>query len=72
MWAILKVFICNNIASVLYFHCFCFIFLFFGLDAHGILAPPPGIEPAPPALEGEVLATGPPGKSLKCFFLLSL
>ena len=24
----------------------------------------PGIEPAPPALEGEVLTTGPPGKSL--------
>ena len=46
--------------------------MFFGLDARGILAPPPGIEPAPPALEGEVLATGPPGKSLKCFFLLSL
>ena len=24
---------------------------------------PPGIEPAPPALEGEVLTAGPPGKS---------
>ena len=31
---------------------------------HGIFAPRPGIEPAPPALEGEVLTTGPPGKSL--------
>ena len=60
-----KVFICNNIASVLYFGVF-------GLDARRILAPPRGIEPVPPALEGEVLATGPPGKSLKCFFLLSL
>ena len=27
--------------------------------------PQPGIEPAPPALEGEVLTTGPPGKSLE-------
>ena len=26
-----------------------------------------GITPEPPALEGRVLATGPPGKSLKCF-----
>ena len=29
-----------------------------------ILAPQPGIEPTLPALEGEVLTTGPPGKSL--------
>ena len=28
-----------------------------------------GIEPAPPALEGEVLIPGPPGKSLYWFFL---
>ena len=28
-----------------------------------VLAPQPGIEPTPPALEGEVLATGLPGKS---------
>ena len=28
------------------------------------LAPLPGIEPVPSALEGEVLTTGPPGKSL--------
>ena len=27
------------------------------------LAPQPGIEPAPPALEGEVLTTGQPEKS---------
>ena len=39
------------------------MFWFFGLKACGILAPPPGIEPVPPALEGEVLTTGPPGKS---------
>ena len=29
----------------------------------GISAPQPGIEPALPALEGEVLTTGLPGKS---------
>ena len=38
---------------------------FLGHRAYGILAPRPGIEPAPPALEGEVLTTGPAGKSLK-------
>ena len=43
--------------------CFCFTFCFFGLEAHGILAPL-GIEPSPPALEGKVLTTGPLGKSL--------
>ena len=32
--------------------------------ACGILAPRPGIKPAPPTLEGEVFTTGPPGKSL--------
>ena len=40
------------------------MFWFFGREACGILAPRPGIEPAPPALEGEVSTTGPPGKSL--------
>ena len=51
--------------------CFCFISWFFGLEACGILAPQPGIEPThhPPALphhmalEGKVLTTEPPGKS---------
>ena len=37
------------------------MFWFFGHTAHGILALQPGIEPAPPALEGEVLTTGQPG-----------
>ena len=46
-----------NIASVPYFG-------FFGYEACGVLAPQPGTEPAPPALEGKVLTTGPPGKSL--------
>ena len=44
---------------------FCFMFWFFGHRACGILAPWPGIEPASPALECEVLTTGPPGKSLR-------
>ena len=42
-----------------------YLLLLFSLLAagHGIFAPRPGIEPAAPALEGEVLTTGPPGKS---------
>ena len=40
------------------------MFWVFGHEVCGILAPQPGIEPAPPALEDEVLTTGPPGKSL--------
>ena len=39
------------------------MFWFFGRKAGGILAPQPGIEPAPPSLEGEVLTTGQPGNS---------
>ena len=51
-----KVFIefVNNIASVS-----CFVFL--ATEAYAILAPQPGTEPTPSALEGEVLTTGPPG-----------
>ena len=44
-----------------------FYVLVFGRKACGILAPPPGIKPASPALEGEVLTTGLPGKSCLCF-----
>ena len=43
---------------------FCFMFWFFGYEACGILAPRPGIKPALPALEGEVLTTGLPVKFL--------
>ena len=50
-------------------YCSCFMFWFFGRQACGISAPRPGMEPAPPALEGEVLTTGPPGKSPKYSFL---
>ena len=35
--------------------------LIFGQEACSILAPQPGMEPAPPALEVEVLTTAPPG-----------
>ena len=40
------------------------MFWFFVSKACDILAPQPGIEPAPPVLEGKVLTTGPPVKSL--------
>lgn len=42
---------------------FCFGSLVLGPGAGGILAPSPGMEPAAPALRGEVLTTGPPGKT---------
>ena len=45
--------------------CFCCMACFFDYKACGILVPRSGIKPAPPALEGEVLALGPPGKSLQ-------
>ena len=40
------------------------MFWSFGHEAYGILVPQAGIEPAPRALEGEVLTTGLPEKSL--------
>ena len=45
------------------------MFWFFGSEACGILAPQPGIRPAPIALEGHVWTTGPPGKSFCGLFL---
>ena len=47
----------ENFSSVFLFH--------FGLESCGILAPWPWIEPIPATLEGEVLSTEPPGKSLR-------
>ena len=41
----------NHITSVFY----DFIFFHFGLEACSVLTPQPGVEPIPPALEGEVL-----------------
>ena len=49
---------------------FCFMFWFFGHEACGTFAPRPGIEPAPPALEGEVLTTGLPAKSQHSLILI--
>ena len=43
------------------------MFWIFGHEAGGILAPPLGIEPMPPALEGELLITGPQRKCLHYF-----
>ena len=47
------------------------LFMSFGPEACGILAPQPGIKLTPSALEGEVLTTGLPGKSLVRFLILS-
>ena len=52
-----------------FFLLFVFFFLinfFFGCTVQhvGTLVPPPGIKPAPHAVEARVLTTGPPGKSL--------
>ena len=58
MWTIFKVFI--EFVTILLLS---YMFWFFGLKACGILAPWPGVEPASPALEDEVLTTGPLGKS---------
>ena len=48
---------------------FCFMFCFFGHEACGISSSQLGIKFIPPALEGEVLTTGPSGRSLGLFFL---
>ena len=40
------------------------MFWFLGFPACGLLGPQPGTEPARPALEGQVVTSGWPGKSL--------
>ena len=40
--------------------------MFWPPEARGVLAPRTGIKPACPALEGEVLTPGLPGKSRSC------
>ena len=45
------------------------MFWIFGLEAYGISVYWPGIKPTPPALEGEVLTTALPEKSLKNILL---
>ena len=63
MWAIFEVFIEFVTISLL------FIFWFSDRQARGILAPQLGTKPTPPALEGEVLTTGPSGKFLDLLLL---
>ena len=47
------------------------MFWFFGYEACGILASQPGIKPTSPALEGEVLISGPQGSlKLKHFYVI--
>ena len=58
MWTIFKVFI--GFVTILLLLCFGF----FHHKACEILALQPRFKPSPPALEGEVLTTGLPGKSL--------
>ena len=58
VWTIFKVFV--EFVTVL----LLFYVLVFDHEACEILVPRPGIKPAPPTLEGEVLTNGPPGKSL--------
>ena len=63
MWAIFKLFI-ESVTVLFLVH----ISVFFGLKACGLLLPPPGMESTLPTSEGEVLTTGPPGKSQFTFF----
>ena len=44
------------------------MFCAFGFEACGILVTQSGIKPGPPALEGKILTTGPPGKSQFDYF----
>ena len=58
IWANFKVILLNLLQ-----YCFCFTFWCFGHKADRILAPASGIRLAFPALEGEMLTIGLPGKS---------
>ena len=57
-----------SLLNLLYYFCFMF-WDFFGPQGMWDLAPRPGIEPTPTALEGKVLATGLPEKSHSEVFL---
>ena len=63
MWAIFNVLI--EFVTTLLLVCFLFCPR---QEACGILAPGPGIEPTPAALEGKASTTEPPGKSLQRLF----
>ena len=62
MWTIFKVII-EFVTKLLQFYVLIFV-----REVRGILIPQPGSKPTPPALEGEALTTGPPGKPLSYFF----
>ena len=62
MWTMFKVFI----------ECITVLLLFYEHKACVILAPRPGMKPTPSALKGEVVTTGPPGKSSEVLFLMLL
>ena len=63
MWTIFNV----STEFVMTLLLFYFFFWFFDHKVCRILVPQPGIELALPALEGEILTSGPLGKSLHCF-----
>ena len=60
MWTIFKIFI--EFVTILLLSYVLGVF-FSDLKAHEFLAPQPGIEPIPLALEGKVLTTVPTGES---------
>ena len=47
------------------------MFPFFGCKTYRVFTPQPGIELTPSILEGKVLTTGLPGKSLVYLFKMS-
>ena len=63
MWTIFKVFI--------EFVTIFLVFYVFGCEGCGILALRMGPEPAPTAMDGEVLTTGPPGNELSLSWVLA-
>ena len=50
---------------------FCFMFWYFGPKACGSLASQLEIKPTPPALEGRILTTGPPGTFPRLIHLIT-
>ena len=64
MWTIFKLFIEFVTIQLLNLYD-----LVFGHEVHEILAPKLGIDPTPTVLEGEVLTTGPAGKSQDKMFI---
>ena len=67
MWTIFKVFIKFVTIVLLFYVCVCvYIYIYISCEACGILAPQPGIKPAPPALESKDVTTELLGKSHPC------